>query len=200
MISEYGCFHHTSISIPRHFTIYCSYLNYLKFYHELFDKAWCDKIPIINLVATLLFILLYSFYCYRLLPCTVQLAKVIQKTGCDVLCIIDRPIPQELEDQFCDFRSLDKGFDSFVSCFRSTTLQLPIVYSPLPELTDYHDVRSYKTAAAKSLERAIKGGFKSPLLVVPQSTRFVNAELCTVLGALEELYVVKCIKINLLIY
>lgn len=115
---------------------------------------------------------------------------MIQKSGCDVLCVIDRQIPSELTEQFNELRSFDKAFDSVVSCFKSAKLNLPVVYSPLPEITDYHDVRCYQQAAAKSLQRAIKAGFKAPLLLVPESKRFANAELCTVLGALEELYVV----------
>ncbi|KAM7364405.1 dipeptidase B isoform 1-T2 [Cochliomyia hominivorax] len=125
----------------------------------------------------------------KLVPCTVQLAKIIQKSGCDVLCIIDRQIPTELTEQFNEFRSFDKAFDSVVSCFKSKKLDLPVVYSPVPEITDYHDVRCYQQAAAKSLQRAIKAGFKAPLLLIPESKKFRNAELCTVLGALEELYV-----------
>lgn len=115
---------------------------------------------------------------------------MIQKSGCDVLCVIDRQIPKELVEQFNDFRSYDKAFDTTVSCFKSSKLNMPVVYSPLPELTDYHDVRCYQNAAAKSLERAIKGGFKAPLLLVPESDKFAYASLCTVLGALSELYVV----------
>ena len=125
----------------------------------------------------------------KLVPCSVQLAKIILKSGCDVLCVIDRQLPAELVEQFNEFRSFDKAFDSVVSCFRSPKLNLPIVYSPLPEMSDYHDVRCYQQAAAKSLQRAIKAGFKAPLLLVPDSKKFRNAELCTVLGALEELYV-----------
>ncbi|XP_065371602.1 putative aminopeptidase W07G4.4 [Calliphora vicina] len=125
----------------------------------------------------------------KLVPCTVQLAKMIQKSGCDVLCIIDRQIPTELTEQFNEFRSFDKAFDSVVSCFKSKKLDLPVVYSPVPELSDYHDVRCYQQAAAKSLQRAIKAGFKAPLLFIPENNNFLNSELCTVLGALEELYV-----------
>ncbi|KAI8130487.1 hypothetical protein FF38_12554 [Lucilia cuprina] len=125
----------------------------------------------------------------KLVPCSVQLAKMIQKSGCDVLCIIDRQIPSELTEQFNEFRSFDKAFDSVVSCFKSKKLDLPVVYSPVPELSDYHDVRCYQQAAAKSLQRAIKAGFKAPLLFIPENKKFLNAELCTVLGALEELYV-----------
>ncbi|XP_017492574.1 PREDICTED: putative aminopeptidase W07G4.4 isoform X2 [Rhagoletis zephyria] len=124
-----------------------------------------------------------------LLPCSVKIAKLIQKSSCDVVCIIDRQVPAELAEQFSEFRAFDKAFDSVVSCFKSQKLDLPIVYSPVQELTDYHDVRTYQKAAAKSLERAIKAGFKSPMLIVPTSHRFSNAELCTVLGALDQLYV-----------
>ncbi|XP_037948715.1 putative aminopeptidase W07G4.4 [Teleopsis dalmanni] len=125
----------------------------------------------------------------KLAPCSVQLARMIQKSGCDVLCIIDRQIPSELVEQFSEFRSFDKAFDSMVSCFKSSKLNMPVVYAPVPELTDYHDIRIYQQAAASSMQRAIKAGFKAPLLLVPESQKFVNTELCTVLGALEELYV-----------
>lgn len=116
---------------------------------------------------------------------------MIQKSGCDVLCVIDRQIPRELTEQFSEFRSFDKAFDSVVSCFKSKQLDLPVVYSPVPELTDYHDVRCYQQAAAKSLQRAIKAGFKAPLLYIPENNTFKNTELCSVLGALAELYVVR---------
>ncbi|XP_054735193.1 putative aminopeptidase W07G4.4 isoform X1 [Anastrepha obliqua] len=125
----------------------------------------------------------------ELLPCSVKIAKQIQKTKCDVVCIIDRQVPTELAELFNEFRTFDQAFDSVVSCFKSHKLDLPIVYSPVQELTDYHDVRTYQKAAAKSMERAIKAGFESPMLVVPTSQRFSNSELCTVLGALDQLYV-----------
>ncbi|KAH8407245.1 hypothetical protein KR222_011121, partial [Zaprionus bogoriensis] len=125
----------------------------------------------------------------RLLPCTVKLSKYLAKSGSDVLCVIDRAVPAELVDTFEEHRCFDKAFDSVVSCFKSSRLDLPVIYAPVSELTDYADVRCYQKAAAQSLQRAIKAGFKAPLLVVPQSNRFSQTELCTVLGALEELYV-----------
>ncbi|EDV90694.1 putative aminopeptidase W07G4.4 [Drosophila grimshawi] len=124
----------------------------------------------------------------KLLPCTVTLSKILAKSGHDVLCVIDRAVPNELAEVFEEHRSYDKAFDSVVSCFKSN-LGLPVIYAPVQELTDYDDVRCYQKAAAQSLQRAIKSGFKAPLLVVPNSKRFSQVELCTVLGALEELYV-----------
>jgi len=125
----------------------------------------------------------------RLLPCSVKLAQMIPKSGCDVICVVGSYVPNELVEQLNEYRSFDKAFDTVVSCFKSTKLNLPVVYSPVAKLTDYHDVRSYELAAAKSLQRAIKAGFKSPLLLVPANPKFANTELCTVLGALDELYV-----------
>lgn len=90
------------------------------------------------------------------MPCTVKLAKLIQKSSCDVICIIDKQIPSELVEQFNGMRTFDKAFDTMVSCFKSEKFDLPVVYSPIPELTDYHDVRCYQQAAAKSVSRAIK--------------------------------------------
>lgn len=125
----------------------------------------------------------------KLVPCTVQLTKHLQKACYDVLCVVGKETPAELIEQFNEFRSFDKAFDKVVSCFKSQKLNMPVVYSPVPEITDYHDVRCYQEAAAKSIQRAIKAGFKSPLLVVPESDKFANAQLCSVLGALDELYV-----------
>lgn len=142
-----------------------------------------------------------------------KLSKYLAKSGSDVLCVIDRTVPAELAETFEEHRCFDKAFDSQISCFKSPRLDLPVIYAPVAELTDYTDVRCYQKAAAQSLERAIKvsrrqclaqsalvadhdyldlqAGFKAPLLVVPQSKRFSQTELCTVLGALEELYVVR---------
>ncbi|KAH8360118.1 hypothetical protein KR093_010862, partial [Drosophila rubida] len=126
---------------------------------------------------------------HRLLPCSVKLTKMLAQSGNDVLCVIDRAVPPELADTFEEHRSFDTAFDSVVSCFKSPMLNVPVIYAPVRELTDYADVRCYQKAAAQSLERAIKSGFRSPMLLVPQSKRFSQAELCTVLGALEKLYV-----------
>lgn len=46
----------------------------------------------------------------------------------------------------------------------------------------------------RSLVRALKAGVKRPLLVLLPDARFENAELVTLLGALEGLYVVSCTK------
>ncbi|ALC46807.1 Dip-B, partial [Drosophila busckii] len=129
------------------------------------------------------------FVLCRFLPCSVQLSKILAKSGHDVLCVIDRAVPAELVDTFNEHRAFDKSFDSVVSCFKSAKLDLPVIYSPVEDQSDYCDVRSYQQAAAKSLQRAIKAGYQKPLLLVPKSKRFAQSELCTVLGALEELYV-----------
>ncbi|XP_068153264.1 putative aminopeptidase W07G4.4 [Drosophila tropicalis] len=126
----------------------------------------------------------------KILPCTLQLKKLMMRSGSDVLCIIDRAtLPEELRETFEEHRSFDKSFDSSVSCFKAPSLGIPVIYSPVPKLTDYDDVRSYQKAAKESIQKAIKAGFRTPLLVVPKSKRFPQAELCTVLGALEQLYV-----------
>ncbi|XP_054258712.1 putative aminopeptidase W07G4.4 [Macrosteles quadrilineatus] len=66
-----------------------------------------------------------------------------------------------------------------------------LVYAPVGPLTDYHDVRSYGEAAKKAIEKALKANIKAPLLILhPNSNpKFPHAELVTLLGALEALYV-----------
>ncbi|KAH8361882.1 hypothetical protein KR200_006266, partial [Drosophila serrata] len=128
--------------------------------------------------------------CSRMLPCTLRLNKLMSRTGSDCLCIIDREaVPNELKDTFEQHRCFDKSFDSSISCFKAPNVDQPVVYAPVPELTDYDDVRSYQAAAKKSMQKVLKAGFQTPLLYVPKVKRFPQAELCTVLGALEELYV-----------
>ncbi|KAH8383829.1 hypothetical protein KR009_010724, partial [Drosophila setifemur] len=126
----------------------------------------------------------------RMVPCTLRLNKLMNRTGSDCLCIIDRDaVPNELKAAFEEHRSFDKSFDSSISCFKAPNVELPVVYAPVPELTDYDDVRSYQEAAKKSIQKVLKAGFQTPLLFVPKVNRFPQAELCTVLAALEQLYV-----------
>lgn len=65
-----------------------------------------------------------------------------------------------------------------------------LIFSPVSNQTDYDDVRCFAEAASKGIKRALKAGVKNPLLVVPQSQRFPESQLVTLLGALEALYVV----------
>lgn len=54
---------------------------------------------------------------------------------------------------------------------------------------DYDDVRKFGEAAKKGVLRALKAGVTSPLLVILPHQSYPQAELVTVLGALEALYV-----------
>ncbi|KAH8347253.1 hypothetical protein KR059_007260 [Drosophila kikkawai] len=126
----------------------------------------------------------------RMLPFTLRLNQLMSRAGSDCLCIIDREaVPNELKEAFEQHRCFDKSFDSSISCFKAPNVDQPVVYAPVPELTDYDDVRSYQAAAKNSIQKVLKAGFQTPLLIVPKVKRFPQAELCTVLGALEQLYV-----------
>lgn len=72
-----------------------------------------------------------------------------------------------------------------------------LIYSPVSNLSDYDDVRSYAEAASRGIKRALKAGVKEPLLVLPICSRFPESQLVTLLGALEALYVVSIIKLLL---
>lgn len=64
-----------------------------------------------------------------------------------------------------------------------------LVFAPTgPVNRDFDDVRRYGDAAAKGVKRAISAGSSNPLLVVVPDSRFKNATLVSVLGALEALY------------
>lgn len=66
----------------------------------------------------------------------------------------------------------------------------PLIYSPVGEITDFHDVRVYEVAAGKAMARAIMAGARRILLRLPENPMFTNAGILAILGAFRELYVV----------
>ncbi|XP_025831205.1 putative aminopeptidase W07G4.4 [Agrilus planipennis] len=65
-----------------------------------------------------------------------------------------------------------------------------LVFAPTGPLDeDYDDVRSFGETAAKGIRRAIKARFRRPLLYLQKHPTFKNAELVSILGALESTYV-----------
>lgn len=95
----------------------------------------------------------------------------------------------QLRNYFQSAKQFDKAFHSEVSCFKCDAFDAIIVYSPVPELDDYDDVRQYAEAAKKGMARAIKAGAQSPVLILPSAPKFQFGDLVTLLGALESLYV-----------
>lgn len=76
-----------------------------------------------------------------------------------------------------------------------------LIHAPTGPLDpDYHDLRIFKEAAAKGIQRALKAGVKKPLLVLRKHPDFENSDLAILLGALETLYVVslfyRCIDLH----
>ncbi|GBP05746.1 Putative aminopeptidase W07G4.4 [Eumeta japonica] len=64
-----------------------------------------------------------------------------------------------------------------------------LIISPTGPITPYDDVRSVYDAARRGMDRALSSGARSPILVVQSNPDFVDADLLTLLGALEVLYV-----------
>nr|XP_029712823.1 putative aminopeptidase W07G4.4 [Aedes albopictus]XP_029712824.1 putative aminopeptidase W07G4.4 [Aedes albopictus] len=132
----------------------------------------------------------------RFLPCKVLQPLTSLDRGYlkdnhyDTVCVIDgSQVPAELASCFAARKSVDEAFDSETCCFKSDALDCRVVYAPVGKLTDFDDVRRYSEAAGKALDRAIKAGAKQPVLVVPSSKDFSEADLVSVLGALAKLYV-----------
>lgn len=132
----------------------------------------------------------------RFLPCRVLQTLTsldrdyLKDNRYDTVCVIDgSQVPAALEGCFAAHKSVDEAFDCETSCFKSDALNCRVVYAPVGKLTDFDDVRRYGEAAGKALDRAIKAGAKQPVLVVPSSKDFVEADLVSVLGALAKLYV-----------
>ncbi|CAD7080078.1 unnamed protein product [Hermetia illucens] len=126
----------------------------------------------------------------KLLPCAVNIVKDAHAGSIDALCIVDNEsVTKDFAKDFDELRKYDAAFDKEVSCLKLPSCSQRIIYSPVGKLDDYSDVRSYQVAAQKAVSRAIKAGAKRPAIVLPNSSLFRNAKLCTILGALHELYV-----------
>jgi hypothetical protein len=115
----------------------------------------------------------------------------------DAICIIDATDNDAVTSKISEIRMHDEAVTSEVSCFTCSGYGCRIIYSPMGELTDFDDVRAYAEAAKKAIRRALKAGAKAPVLCLPKTNRFENADLVALLGALAELYVVSTAKDSL---
>jgi leucyl aminopeptidase len=95
-------------------------------------------------------------------------------------------LPKSIIAHVTESKSYDKGFDKQVSCFKSDGKV--VIYSPL-DIDNYSDVREYFKSAKNGVERALKAGFKKPVIVLPSTPKFKSGELSSLLGALAALYV-----------
>jgi len=102
--------------------------------------------------------------------------------------VADLPI-QELKDPLTAYAQIDQSGENGVFVVPSALPSKKIVFSGTGSLkSDYDDVRSYAQAAKAGIKRAIASGSKAPLLFY-NATRFPQAEIVALLGALEALYV-----------
>lgn len=102
--------------------------------------------------------------------------------------VADLPI-QELKDPLTAYAQIDQSGENGVFVVPSALPSKKIVFSGTGSLkSDYDDVRSYAQAAKAGIKRAIASGSKAPLLYY-NATRFPQAEIVALLGALEALYV-----------
>ncbi|XP_055384797.1 putative aminopeptidase W07G4.4 isoform X2 [Condylostylus longicornis] len=127
----------------------------------------------------------------KLLPCKINIIKSISESNCDAYLCVDEQSSNSFSKTFNKYRLFDKAFDSEVSVLKDDDISMPVVYAPVGNLTDYHDVRVYQKAIGKAINRAIKAGFKNPALVLPsrKNERFPSLIYASVLGVLHELYV-----------
>lgn len=122
-------------------------------------------------------------------------ASSLEEPGYDSIVLISPEI-NAVKDISSDFSTLLSKQNEIDSSVSKEGVVLPtnlpskrLVFSPTGPLNrDYDDVRRYADSAAKGIKRAISAGSTSPLLVVVPDTRFKNARLVSVLGALQALY------------
>merc|ERR1712038_583541 len=102
----------------------------------------------------------------------------------------DLPLPEDnLKENLKAHVAIDASGEKEVFIVPTSLAPKRIVFSGTGALDkDYDDVRSYENAAHAGIKKALKSGSKAPLLYVKDS-RFPNAQLVAILGALKALYV-----------
>lgn len=133
--------------------------------------------------------------CILFRGCPISVDNDVKSTSYDGIILVSWPGATEIKG-LTNF--LDKSMELDAGLLTETAV-LPIPDCPAGKLIhsptgiidpDYQDVRIFKEAASKGVKRALKAGVKKPLLVLRKHPDFENSDLITLLGALEELYVV----------
>lgn len=138
--------------------------------------------------------------CFLLRGCPISEDNDLRSNSYDGIIMVSWPGAAEIKG-FTNF--LDKAMELDAGLLtESAVIPIPdcpagkLIHSPTGIIDpDYQDIRIFREAAAKGVKRAIKAGVKKPLLVVRKHPDFENSDLVTILGALEELYVVSKISI-----
>ncbi|CAH1394815.1 unnamed protein product [Nezara viridula] len=119
----------------------------------------------------------------------------LNASGYDAILLIshngslDETIPQQLRDVVKEAAALDAHLEEEISVIKINLPAKRLIYSPTgPINSEYHDVRSFGEAARKGIIRAVKAGVKSPLLVLGKYSAFPQAQLVSLLGVMEGLY------------
>jgi len=101
----------------------------------------------------------------------------------------DTTIPPLISEALHEAAKVDGALDKETSVLEVKVPGGRMVYAPTGPISEYHDVRTFGEVAKKAIERALKAKFTAPLLVLSPDERFPHAEMVTLLGALEALYV-----------
>ncbi|XP_017770642.1 PREDICTED: putative aminopeptidase W07G4.4 [Nicrophorus vespilloides] len=120
--------------------------------------------------------------------------KDLAATGYDAIVHIHWPQQKEhhskLQSALAGALKRDPSLASEVAILSSDLPAGRIVLSSAGPLDpDYDDVRSFRDAAYKGVKRALKAGVKKPLIHLQGHPDYEDAELVTLLGALEALHV-----------
>jgi len=130
---------------------------------------------------------------HSLLP-SIVVTKDLNSTEFDAIIVIAQDISSVpldvLKNPLTSYLSLDESAEKGV--FMVSLYDLPakkIIFSGTGKLeNDWDDVRNFADAAKAGIKKALGTGSKAPLLVF-NVTKFPEAEIVTILGALEALYV-----------
>ncbi|XP_067007765.2 putative aminopeptidase W07G4.4 [Anabrus simplex] len=130
------------------------------------------------------------------LPCTVKSESTLSSNAYDGIVLVSSSPPssdrheEPLRSSLKRAAKLDNSFESDGGVLEVPLPAGRLIYAPTgPVNRDYDDVRNFGDAAKKGIQRALKAGVVAPLLVVTSHPQYPQAELVTLLGALEALYV-----------
>ena len=158
-------------------------------------------LPTIILILSFIFVDLSSAYCHNhqdseddmsLLPSLIITEDLNSKEFDSIIVVsadASKVANESLKKSLESYISIDKSGSSGVFVIPTSLSAGKIIFSGTGKLeNDFDDVRSFAKAAKAGLSKALETGSKAPLLYVHE-TKFPEAGLVGLLGALEGLYV-----------
>ncbi|XP_065223574.1 putative aminopeptidase W07G4.4 [Planococcus citri] len=128
------------------------------------------------------------------LPFSINVEKSVEAAGYDGILFISAAKPgtegpAAIQSAIAKAYQIDKAVASDGAVLAVDLPAGRVVYVPVSVNPDFDDVRSFGESGKKAIQRALKAGVKTPLVILSPYANFPYCQLVTLLGVFEALYV-----------